>query len=101
MLSTSPALDALIAEAAQSPVGSGGVAFLPFLAEDPARIFHGLGAFATQFAFNGPVHGLLRWATGGIAPATAACQALLAAAMVFGCLRFHPRRNPRFFDDPA
>lgn len=78
-----------------------GLPFLPFLAEDPARIFHGLGAFATQFAFNGPVHGLLRWATGGIAPATAACQALLATAMVFGCLWFHPRRNPRFFDDPA
>lgn len=78
-----------------------GLPFLPFLAEGPGRIFNALAAFGTQFAVNGSVHGLLRWALGGIAPATTACQGIMVIAMVFGCLRLHPRRNPRCFDDPV
>ncbi|WP_373499184.1 glycosyltransferase, partial [Desulfococcus sp.] len=78
-----------------------GLPFLPFLGETPGRMFTALAAFGTQFAFNGSVHGLLRWTLGGIAPATAACQAMAAAAMIFGYLRLHPRRAPRCFDDPV
>lgn len=77
-----------------------GLPFLPFLGEGAGRVFDGLRTFGSAFAFNGSVHGLLRWAMAGIAPATTACQVMLAGALAFGYFYFHPRRSPRFYDDP-
>ena len=78
-----------------------GLPFLPFAGGGAGRVFEGLRTFGTQFAHNGSVHGLLRWAMGGITPATTACQVMLAGALIFGYFYFHPRRSDRFYDDPA
>ncbi|WP_124330837.1 glycosyltransferase [Desulfonema ishimotonii] len=78
-----------------------GLPFLPFVTDgDPGQVFHGLTKFGTEYAFNGPVHGLLRGLTGGIGPATSVCKRLLAAALLFGWICFHPRQA-RFFNDPV
>lgn len=74
---------------------------LPFLDGGLARIFDALMLFGTRFAFNGPIHGLLRWMLGGIAPATGICQGILVGMLILGYGYFHPRRNRRFYDDPA
>ena len=75
--------------------------FVPFMDAHPARIFESLLKFGREYAFNGPVHGLLRcFFDGKIAPTTFVCQILFAGALVFGWAYFHPHRA-RFRDDPV
>jgi hypothetical protein len=74
----------------------------PFLWLDGAGVFSSLFRFGTGFAFNGPVHGLLRWVfSGAIRPATWVCGALLLSALAAGVRLFHPEGSARFSGDPA
>ena len=74
----------------------------PFLWRDGAGVFNSLFQFGIEFAFNGPVHGLLRWVfAGAIAPATGVCAVLLAAALAVGLRLFHPALSKRFAGDPV
>jgi hypothetical protein len=74
----------------------------PFLRLHDLHLFGSLFRFGTAFAFNGPVHHLLRWAfAGAIGPATAVCGGLLAALLVAGGWGFHPAGSQRFRGDPV
>jgi len=77
--------------------------FTPFLLipDQPTQAIYNLLNFGTQFAFNGPVHGLLRIFFGGIGPATSICKFLLLSVLIFGYIYFHPQRSPKFQDDPV
>jgi len=76
--------------------------FIPFLKSDPAQVFYCLVKFGAQYAFNGPVHGPLRALfDGDMAPATRICGWILAGALLFGYVYFHPRRGHRFHNDPV
>ncbi|HSO18294.1 MAG TPA: glycosyltransferase, partial [Desulfosarcina sp.] len=74
---------------------------LPVLPFRNDGLFDSLMRFGGEFAFNGSIHALLRWLPGGIAPATAVCKAVLAAALVAGIVWFHPLFNRRYRDDPV
>jgi hypothetical protein len=71
-----------------------------FFGIDGTAVFRSLVAFGREFAFNGPVHGIMRWMLGGIAPASAMCRLLLLVALAFGWWRFHPRRRGSASPDP-
>ncbi|MDY6971360.1 MAG: glycosyltransferase [Thermodesulfobacteriota bacterium] len=76
------------------------VFYLPFFITDSSHLFSSIIIFAERYAFNGSVHGLLRAALGGIAPATFISTMLLVAALIFGYRYFHPQWNPYFKHDP-
>jgi len=75
--------------------------FLPFIRQDPLGMLAPFFRFAGEFAFNGSVHGMLRWLTGDIRGASAICGAILFLALIFGYAAFHPRLNPRHAGDPV
>ncbi|GIW70781.1 MAG: hypothetical protein KatS3mg102_0323 [Planctomycetota bacterium] len=62
------------------------------VAHDGGAVFRSLLVFGGQLAFNGPVHGLLRAALGGIEPASRLCQLLWLPVWGWGVWRLHPAR---------
>jgi hypothetical protein len=74
----------------------------PFLWLDGTGVFSSLVRFGTGYAFNGPVHELLRRVfSGAIRPATWVCAALLLSALAAGVRLFHPEKSARFSGDPV
>lgn len=71
-----------------------------FLGLEGPAVFDSLIAFGREFAFNGPVHAVLRLLLGGIVPAAAFCRLLLLPLLGFAYWRFHPRRNGSACPDP-
>ncbi len=77
------------------------VPYLPLIDSEWHQLFYCIIKFGEEYAFNGSVHGLLRAALGGIAPATSVCKVLLAVSLVLGICFVHPERNSRFGHDPV
>ncbi len=63
--------------------------YLPFIATDGGAVLKGLFAFGSEFAVNGPVHGLVRLALDDRRAATWICMAALSLTLIWGW-RFHP-----------
>ena len=75
---------------------------LPFLDGGLVAVYDGLTRFGGDFAFNGPVHALLRFVVydGDMQAAREVCQLLLAAALILGFALYHPEWSDRHRDDP-
>jgi len=75
--------------------------YVPFFDGKWENLFSGVLHFGSAYAFNGSVHNLFRWISGDMFFATNLCMVVLAGALIFGYIYFHPEKNVRFKDDPA
>lgn len=77
------------------------VPYIVFVFDSGWQVFYSLIKFKDQFAFNGSVHGLLRFFFGSISKATYLCKALFLFVLLFGYIYLHPEWNKRFAGDPV
>lgn len=66
------------------------VPYLPIFLLDSRLLFHSVMAFGSDFAFNGPIHGVLRAATGSMHVATSIVRVMFLAALGFAALFLLP-----------
>jgi len=72
-----------------------------FAHQGVSAYFASLIHFGDAFAFNGPIHSILRWMFGDMGTATLIIKIVFAVCFGAGCLYFHPRLNLRFQNDPV
>ncbi len=66
------------------------VPYLPIVLLDPRQLFHCLLAFGSEFAFNGPIHGVLRGVLGSMTAATVIVKVAFFGVLSFAYIRLMP-----------